>query len=44
MTIGRDPGKQENLEQEIDAHLQMSAQDHIDRGASPRRSRSHRPP
>jgi predicted permease len=35
MTIGRDPRKQENLEQEIDAHLQMSAQDHIDRGASP---------
>ena len=36
MTFGRDERKQENLEQEIETHLQMAAQDRIDRGASPR--------
>ena len=33
---GRDERKQQNLEQEIESHLQMAIQDHIDRGASPR--------
>ncbi|MGA2431373.1 MAG: ABC transporter permease [Candidatus Acidiferrum sp.] len=36
MTFGHDESKQENLEQEIKSHLQMAAQDRIDRGASPR--------
>src|SRR5882724_3402797 len=35
MTIGPDPRKQSDLEQEIKAHLQMAAQDRIDRGESP---------
>src|SRR5271168_5282218 len=34
MTFGHDESKQENLEQEIKSHLQMAAQDRIDRGAS----------
>jgi predicted permease len=32
---GRDNDKQENLEREIESHLQMAAQDRIDRGESP---------
>jgi putative ABC transport system permease protein len=32
---GRDNHKQENLEREIESHLQMAAQDRIDRGESP---------
>src|SRR5271156_5516722 len=36
MPFGHDESKQENLEQEIKSHLQMAAQDRIDRGASPR--------
>jgi putative ABC transport system permease protein len=35
MNFGRDDRKQENLEQEIESHLQMAAQDRIDRGESP---------
>src|SRR5882757_1873409 len=35
MTIGPDPRKQSDLEQEIKAHLQMATQDRIDRGESP---------
>src|SRR6202042_2757402 len=40
MTFGHDESKQENLEQEIKSHLQMAAQDRIDRGASPRDAES----
>ena len=40
MTFGHDPRKQESLEQEIESHLQMAAQDHIDRGESPAQATS----
>jgi predicted permease len=38
MNFGRDDRRQENLEQEIESHLEMATQDRIDRGESRRQA------